>query len=244
MQVQKIRQCCVLFLIFISFFLIVGISAIREHDPIVDRDSALRYLVHYGYLSEKWLTRQPVNGGLRSDPIKNALLKFQRMININETGEFDDVTIQAMNVPRCGVSDAHSRNATADLLRQLATTLAPSANFMLFGTKWSTTNITYTITQYTNDIDHSTIDQAINDTLTKWASVTALRFIKVTKEPLMEIKWAATDHGDGESFDGPGGILAHSFFPPRRLALGQGLPGDVHFDDDDYWNVRPAQGSK
>ena len=35
------------------------------------------------------------------------------------------------------------------------------------------------------------------------------------------------DHGDGDSFDGPGGILAHSYYPIYG--------GDVHFDLDERW---------
>ena len=38
------------------------------------------------------------------------------------------------------------------------------------------------------------------------------------------------DHGDGDSFDGPGGVLAHSYYPIYG--------GDVHFDADERWVIR------
>jgi len=59
------------------------------------------------------------------------------------------------------------------------------------------------------------------------ASVAAARTVVV--------KFASGAHGDAYPFDGPGGVLAHTFYPvpvnPETIA------GDMHLDADEAWHV-------
>uniref|UniRef100_A0A0M3K2B8 MMP-like protein (inferred by orthology to a C. elegans protein) n=1 Tax=Anisakis simplex TaxID=6269 RepID=A0A0M3K2B8_ANISI len=50
----------------------------------------------------------------------------------------------------------------------------------------------------------------------------------------IEIEFARYEHGDKESFDGRGGIVAHSAYPRE---------GIIHFDGSEYWSVDGRNGS-
>jgi len=64
---------------------------------------------------------------------------------------------------------------------------------------------------------------------------TDLKFTKKNSGKVhIEIRFESGSHGDDDPFDGPGGTLAHAFFPMYG--------GDVHIDDDENWSVNSTRG--
>ncbi|KAF2316181.1 hypothetical protein GH714_041522 [Hevea brasiliensis] len=69
-----------------------------------------------------------------------------------------------------------------------------------------------------------------------WAAKQHFRFARVQDYTTADIKigFHRGNHGDGNSFDGRGGILAHAFAPQD---------GRFHYDADETWAVGATQGA-
>lgn len=116
-----------------------------------------------------------------------------------------------------------------------------STEFVLHGNSWDHTNITYFFQNGTGDIAGAGEEQAVRDAFAMWAEVTPLEFTEVgTANADIIIVWATGGHGDGTSFDGTNGVLAHAFYPPPNGTWA----GDIHFDDAELWtlNIRTNGG--
>ncbi len=74
--------------------------------------------------------------------------------------------------------------------------------------------------------------------LTEWGKYASILFSPASdanRARNISILFAGRAHGDGYAFDGPGKVLAHTFYPsppnPEPIA------GDMHFDDDENWRI-------
>ena len=185
-----------------------------------------RYLSAFGY-TESPIREQfgveseteavpPPETGVFDENTTEALRRFQQFNQLEPTGELDEATLNLMSRPRCGFPDI--------------------AEFTLEGRKWTRTNLTYAYNEFSPDLTQAQVRSAISQALNLWASRTPLRFTEVgiANNPDIVVRFVAGNHGDGSSFDGPGGILAHGFYPPPN---GGSLAGDTHFDEAETWTV-------
>ncbi len=76
----------------------------------------------------------------------------------------------------------------------------------------------------------------IERALAQWAQFVDIRFTPAAiggSSRMISVSFATLSHGDPFSFDGPGRLLAHTFYPappnPEPIA------GDMHLDDDENW---------
>jgi len=104
-------------------------------------------------------------------------------------------------------------------------------------------NLKYYFANNTSKLSATVARQACRDQMAKWAAVAAVTFTETTvpQQPYsIDIGWYSGDHGDGSPFDGPGGVLAHAFYPNDINS--EPIAGDLHFDEDETWSIGSAGG--
>ncbi|NXH17421.1 MMP27 protein, partial [Bucco capensis] len=149
----------------------------------------------------------------KANPTADKLHKMQQFFGLKVTGKADTETLEMMKKPRCGVPDVGLYGVTLP--------------------GWRKSQLTYRTVNYTPDMSKEEVDKAIQKAFDVWSSVTPLVFTPIP-EGIADIMLAFGTQAHGSCpryFDGSLGVLAHAFSP------GNGLGGDVHFDEDEDWTT-------
>ncbi len=95
----------------------------------------------------------------------------------------------------------------------------------------------YVFGSLTTKVPAAQVEAAVVRALNQWSNYTNVAFAPGTNASAARtvlVKFASGAHGDAYPFDGPGGILAHTFYPvpvnPESIA------GDMHLDADENWH--------
>lgn len=99
----------------------------------------------------------------------------------------------------------------------------------------------YVFSALTGRLTPTQVRQEFERAMAEWSRHAALRFLpgdSAQAPRTINILFQTRDHGDGYPFDGPGKVLAHTFYPappnPEPIA------GDLHIDDDEPWQNSAA----
>ncbi|KAG7304126.1 hypothetical protein JYU34_011059 [Plutella xylostella] len=194
-----------------------------EAAPLATTDRAMMYLAQFGYLNPS--VRNPSSGHIMDEGSwRKAIAEFQSFAGLNATGELDEETAQTMSLPRCGVRDKVGFGESR------------AKRYALQGSRWRVKNLTYKISKYPSRLNRAEVDAELAKAFSVWADYTDLTFTqKRSGQVHIEIRFEKGEHGDGDPFDGPGGTLAHAYFPVYG--------GDAHFDDAEMWSINSKRGT-
>lgn len=183
------------------------------------------WLTRYGYLPPADPTQAQLQSRQR---LQDAIKVMQRFAGLPETGQMDPVTIATMHKPRCSLPDILG---PAGLVRR-------RRRYALSGSVWKKRTLTWSIQSFSqsSQLSRETVRTLMSYALSAWAVESNLTFQEVDSrhpEPDILIHFARAYHQDSYPFDGPGGTLAHAFFPGEHP-----ISGDTHFDDEETWTFR------
>ncbi|KAJ8285830.1 hypothetical protein GJAV_G00031390 [Gymnothorax javanicus] len=187
------------------------------------------WLTKFGYLPPP----DPVTGQLQTqEALTKAIKAMQKYGGLEPTGVLDEETLVLMKTPRCSLPDVSMTESRSGRRRRSV----PSQ------TKWSKRHLSWRVRAFPKEsqqLGRDTVRALMYYALKVWSDVSPLNFHEVaSSEADIQIEFTKADHHDGYPFDGPGGTVAHAFYPGDRFTA-----GDTHFDDDEDWTFRsPGDG--
>ncbi|CAK9148694.1 unnamed protein product [Ilex paraguariensis] len=187
------------------FEFIKHLQGCHKGEKVKGLNELKKYLNKFGYLNYPHSENQTTHA--HDDDFDNflqsAIKTYQLNYHLNATGNLDGPTVSKMVVPRCGVADIINDGPAFHLTYGFLSNTHPDAM------------------------------GAVARAFEKWASVSHFTFTRTGDFANADIKigFHRGDHGDGNPFDGRGGVLAHSW-PPTD--------GRFHYDADEVWSVGPV----
>ncbi len=114
--------------------------------------------------------------------------------------------------------------------------------YVTIGSGWpkdgGTIALQYVFQTLTGKLDESLVKSEIERAFREWekyANLTLTPGAEAQAARTIAIQFARGAHGDAYPFDGPGGILAHTFYPSPPNS--EPIAGDMHLDADENWHV-------
>ncbi|XP_068162319.1 matrix metalloproteinase-17 [Antennarius striatus] len=223
--------------LFLLMALILSGGASTQPDQY---SRAVDWLSRYGYLPPP----DPHTSKLQTkDGLEKAIRVMQRFGGVQETGILDSETLKLMSTPRCSLPDIVG---SGDMLRRRRR----RRRYALSGLKWHKKDLTWSVHSYPSpsfspSLSNNLVDRLLSHAFKAWSDAAPLIFRQLPSDHQgvatggdIRVSFDRLLHDDGYPFDGPGGTLAHAFFPGRDE-----VAGDTHFDDHESWSYGGDGGS-
>lgn len=227
-------------------------------DPSLSDMDAAKYLHKFGYTDVQFDPVGGTHSDLASvELFTNAIKNFQSFARLPVTGELDPQTKMTMKLPRCGLrDDPPDPDLNFDASNSVVPPPppppsgrhgnAPTHNqhrghqpnrhqrhkrYVSQGEKWKKSVVTWSVQDYTGSLPERDVDAALSKAFAAWQANSGLSFARVQggEKADIVIRFSRKSHGDNDPFDGPGGVLAHAYYPVYG--------GATHFDNDEKWGV-------
>ena len=122
----------------------------------------------------------------------------------------------------------------------------PIADYALVSAGWAKDSsgvvaLQYYVQSLTEKMDEATVRGEIDRALREWQKYAPIRLTAgqaADTARTIAIRFARGAHGDSYPFDGPGGILGHTYYPAPPNS--EPVAGDMHLDADEAWAAGTA----
>jgi len=125
----------------------------------------------------------------------------------------------------------------------LTTNGATTQSIPTYGYGWDgpglgAATVFYYYSNVTSQLNALAAKAEIARAMAQWSSAVQVTWApgsSATANQTVNILWATYAHGDAYPFDGPGGVLAHTFYPANPNP--EPIAGDMHLDDSESWHI-------
>ncbi|GLJ20534.1 hypothetical protein SUGI_0373610 [Cryptomeria japonica] len=172
---------------------------------------------------------------------ESAVNMYQQNFGLKVTGKLDQQTVTQLMTPRCGREDVI--NGTTVMWRKNGGNFSYGTKHYTYFTgtpRWSVNrrHLTYAFDpdNEVTEITQTEMQTVFASAFQRWAAVIPLTFTETDDFSSADITigFFYGSHGDGNPFDGVGGVLGHSFAPED---------GRLHLDGAESWTVNLESNS-
>jgi hypothetical protein len=133
--------------------------------------------------------------------------------------------------------------AVSPCVGALTTNGATTQSIPTYGNGWDgpglgAATVFYYYSNVTSQLNAPAAKAEIARAMAQWSSVVRVTWapgVSATANQTVNILWATYAHGDAYPFDGPGGVLAHTFYPANPNP--EPIAGDMHLNDSESWHI-------